>query len=133
MGRLTAGVSHDFNNLLQTLRHTLGLARTYADDPEVVCRWAESGLRQVDRGSRLTAQLLSFAAACLQRPQAVAVAPLLQEMQDRLQRTLGPMVRVWVTGGNETDPGHVRADATQLESALRNLALNARDAMPGSG
>ena len=133
VGRLTAGVSHDFDSLLQTLCHTLELARTLADDPEAVRRWAESGLRQVDRGSRLTAQLLSFAAARLQRPQAVAVAPLLQEMQDTLQRTLGPVVRVWVTGGNGTDPGHVRADAAQLESALLNLALNARDAMPGGG
>lgn len=133
VGRLTAGVSHDFNNLLQTLRHTLELARTYADDPQAVRRWAESGLRQVDRGSRLTAQLLSFSAARVQRPQAVAVAPLLQELQDTLQRTLGPVVRVWVPGGNGTDPGHVRADAAQLESALLNLAFNARDAMPGGG
>ena len=129
--RLSGGISHDFNNLLQVLRNTVEMIRGQPGDEARVRHWAESALRVVDRGARLTAQLLAFCSAQQLRPRAVMLVGLLQGLQETLQRSLGPLVRVELAVGS--DAGCLLADPQQLELALLNLALNAGDAMPDGG
>jgi len=131
IGNLTGGIAHDFNNLLQGLTGSLDLIRRKPDDRERVRRWAEAGLQAAERGAKLTAQLLAFS-----RSQKLEVAPidlsrLLQESRELLMRTLGPKVRV--TLDLDMRANSALGDETQLEMAVLNLAINARDAMPEGG
>ncbi len=131
IGQLTGGIAHDFNNLLQGLSGSLDLIRRKPDDREQVCRWADAGLQAAERGSRLTAQLLAFSRAQKLDARPVVAEDLVVGMGDLLGRTLGPGVRIVL----HPDLSRVAAlcDATQLEMALLNLAINARDAMPDGG
>jgi signal transduction histidine kinase len=130
LGQLTGGVAHDFNNLLTVLQGCLELLSGRQREPTLQAR-VEMALATVERGERLTSQLLAFA-----RRQPLAVARLdlndtLRQMTELIARTVGSTVRV------ETDfaPNlwQVDADATQLELAVINLAINSRDAMPEGG
>ncbi len=131
IGQLTGGIAHDFNNLLQAVYGNLDLIRRKPQDSARVGRWAENGLQAAERGVKLTAQLLAFSRAQRLELRPVAVAALLRGMEDMLTRTLGPMVRVRLDlmAGEHG----VFADPTQLEMAVLNLAINARDAMPDGG
>jgi signal transduction histidine kinase/ActR/RegA family two-component response regulator len=131
IGQLTSGIAHDFNNLLQTINASLQLIDRKAEVPAQVRRWAASGLEAVGRGARLTAQLLAFSRDQSPELQSLNVAEHLNSMTELLARALGPEVRVQVELGNVA--AHVMGDSSQLESAVLNLAINARDAMNGVG
>jgi len=131
IGQLTSGIAHDFNNLLQTINASLQLVDRKAETPAQVRRWAASGLEAVGRGARLTAQLLAFSRDQSPELQALNVAEHINGMTELLARALGPEVRVQVELGNVA--AHILGDSTQLESAVLNMAINARDAMEGVG
>jgi PAS domain S-box-containing protein len=131
VGQLTGGIAHDFNNLLQSVTGCLDLIRRRPDDPERVHRWAEAGLKVAHRGAKLTAQLLSFSRSQKLEHQQVNLSALLSGMRELLARTLGPTVRIQIDLGAHS--AAVLCDQTQLEMAVLNLAINARDAMPNGG
>jgi CheY-like chemotaxis protein len=131
VGRLTAGVAHDFNNVLQALLGGIELAiDELADQPDIRGD-LDLALRAGKRGARLTSHLLSFSRQQVLRPTPVAPGPLLAELSHILLRTLGRDIAVSVVVAPGLPP--VLADAAHLDSALLNLALNARDAMPRGG
>lgn len=131
VARLSSGLSHDFNNLLQVLRSTLELIQQRPGEPGQVAEWAASALRMVDRGAHLTARLLAFTGTQRLSPQTVQVQSLLQSLQGQLQARLGPHNQLQLDPAADTVLA--TADAGQLEQAVLNLALNAIDAMQEGG
>ena len=131
IGQLTGGVAHDFNNLLAVVVGNLDLIRRKLPDDPKLARLVESALEGAHRGASLTQRLLAFARRQDLRPEAVDVPDLVRGMTDLLRRSLGPLVRVETRFPLDLPPVH--ADAHQLEMALLNLAVNARDAMPDGG
>jgi signal transduction histidine kinase len=131
LGQLTGGIAHDFNNLLQAIHGAFELILGRAADEKTVRRWAANGLEAADRGASLTRQLLAFSRQQKLETKPVAVAAVLKRMADLLARTLGPKVELVF----DLAEGHgvVTSDSTQLELAVMNLAVNARDAMPSGG
>jgi PAS domain S-box-containing protein len=130
MGQLTGGIAHDFNNLLGAVVGSFDLIRRKPFEAERVKRWAENGMAAAERGAKLTGQLLAFARAQRLEKKPVVVADLVGGMRDLLERTLGPMVRLKLDLAGD---GAALSDPTQLEMAVLNLAINARDAMPDGG
>jgi len=131
VGQLTGGIAHDFNNLLGTMVGSFDLIRRKADNPAMVTRFADTGLQAAERGTRLTAQLLAFSRVQKLEVRPVEVAAVLRDAEALLERTLGPMIRLDMDIGPEAL--RVMSDPTQLEMAVLNLAINARDAMPDGG
>ncbi len=131
IGRLTGGVAHDFNNVLQAVRGSLDLIRRRPADAERVQTFAERGLDATRRGAKLTAQLLTFSREQSPELRPVAVTPLFRGLEDLLRTTLGPTRRLVLEVEDEALV--VVADETQLEMAILNLAVNARDAMADGG
>ena len=131
MGQLVGGVAHDFNNLLMAVIGNLELlAKRIGDDPRRT-RLLEGAMEGARRGATLTQRLLAFARRqeLLSRP--TDVLALIKDMQDLISRSVGPMIELKIkTSG--TAPA-VIVDPNQLEMALLNLAVNARDAMPRGG
>ena len=130
LGQLTGGVAHDFNNLLTVLQGSLELLSGRQQSDQLQAR-VDAALRTVERGERLTEQLLAFAR---RQPLARATIDLsaeLQRMAELLARTVGSGITIHTDLAPDLWP--VDADATQLELAVINLAINARDAMPGGG
>ena len=131
IGQLTGGVAHDFNNLLTPIVGSLDLLRRrHADDPRSE-RLIGGALQAAERAATLTQRLLAFARRQTLEPQAVDIGTLVDGMAELVRRSLGPTVEVVVDV-----PRHLpaaRVDPNQLELALLNLAINARDAMPGGG
>lgn len=131
VGRLTAGVAHDFNNVLQALLGGLELAIEEVADRPSVRDELEAALQAGLRGARLTSHLLSFSRQQMLSPTVLHLPPLLTELSRTLQRTLGRDIRINIAVQPGLPP--VMADAAHLDSALLNLAVNARDAMPHGG
>ncbi|PWC90966.1 hypothetical protein TSH100_02005 [Azospirillum sp. TSH100] len=130
LGQLTGGVAHDFNNLLQGIVSCLAvLAPTVPDG--IPRELFEAANRSIERGSRLTQSLLSFARRQTLMPEPTDLGELLTGMSSLLERSLGGQISVMI----EVPPGLPAAliDRAQLESAILNLAINARDAMPAGG
>jgi PAS domain S-box-containing protein len=130
IGRLCGGMSHEFNNLLQSLRHALELIRRHPGEPLRVRTLAESALRLIGGGSRMTAQLMDFAGLQSGPQRPVRVADL-AALREPLQRRLGPAVFVSFEGLH--DAGWVMAEPRRLQNAILNLAANAGEAMPSGG
>lgn len=130
IGRLTGGIAHDFNNLLHVVNMNLELVSLYAKEEKVkpVVERAKSAAR---RGARLTNQLLSFARSQSLLPRLVSVNRLLSGMKDLLEISVGSAIEVELQLCDE--PASVVLDPGQLEMAVLNLAVNARDAMPEGG
>ena len=131
VGELTGGIAHDFNNLLGIIIGNLQLLeRSLGPDPSQA-RKVRTATRAAMRGADLTRRLLAFARRQILDPVVLEVGQLLQGLGDLLQRTLGESIEVHISAA----PGlwHVRVDPGQLENALINLAINARDAMPEGG
>jgi PAS domain S-box-containing protein len=130
LGQLTGGVAHDFNNLLTAVLGSLELVRRQIGD-ERQLGLIDNAIKGASRGISLTQRMLSFARKQELELKPVAVDVLVAEMGDLLQRSLGPLIRI------ETDfPADLvmaAADPNQLETAVLNLAVNARDAMPEGG
>jgi len=131
LGQLTGGIAHDFNNLLQAIHGAFELILNRAGDEKTVRRWSQNGLEAADRGASLTRQLLAFSRQQKLETKPLIVADALARMDDLLARTLGPKVELVLDFDRERVT--VVSDATQLELAVMNLAVNARDAMPEGG
>jgi signal transduction histidine kinase len=131
IGQLTGGVAHDFNNVLQVIGGNLQLLKLLGGLNESGLGRVEMALTGVERGAKLSSHLLAFARR--QPLQAIVIDPgdLLRDMDDMMRRVLGPRALV----ATEIAPalGSVLIDPSQLNNVLLNLAINARDAMPGGG
>ena len=130
LGQLTGGIAHDFNNLLTVVVGGLDIIAKRAEDDKLK-RYAENALGAADRGARLTAQLLAFSRVQRLEVRPTFVAPLIHNMRPLLKNVLGPGINKEYDLDEALMP--VMADPTQLEVAILNLAINARDAMPDGG
>ncbi|MBK1838663.1 response regulator [Azospirillum sp. YIM B02556] len=130
LGQLTGGVAHDFNNLLQGIVSCLAVLGPTVPDG-TPRHLFEAANRSVERGARLTQSLLSFARRQTLMPEPTDIGDLLSGMSSLLERTLGGQIGVTIAA----EPGLPAAliDRAQLESAILNLVINARDAMPTGG
>jgi PAS domain S-box-containing protein len=131
LGQLTGGIAHDFNNLLTVISGNLQLLEADAPDDPATRETLASASRAVERGAALTRKLLTFSRRQHLLPRAVRTVQLLADLSEMLGRTLGE--RITVTAECNNDVPAVYADEGELEAALINLALNARDAMPRGG
>lgn len=131
IGQLTGGVAHDFNNLLQVVAGNLQLLAKDVSGDERAERRLANALAGVNRGAKLASQLLAFGRRQALEPRVINIGRFISGMDDLLRRSLGEAVEVEViTSGGLWN---TYADPTQVENALLNLAINARDAMSGSG
>ncbi|MDF1586302.1 hybrid sensor histidine kinase/response regulator [Marinimicrococcus flavescens] len=131
VGQLTGGVAHDFNNLLQVIWSSLELLDRELAEGSTGRRQLASARDAVERGKRLNGQLLAFARRQPLAPVGVALKKVLDDIVELLRRTLGERIRIETALAEDLWP--VLVDRTQLENALLNLAVNARDAMGGEG
>ncbi|XUJ37289.1 ATP-binding protein [Bradyrhizobium japonicum] len=130
VGQLTGGVAHDFNNLLAVVSGNLDLIERAANDGKIR-RFAATARRAADRGAKLTAQLLAFSRRQKLNPKLISANELISNFQGLVRQAVGAECevrlkideRLWLC----------RVDPSLLETALLNLALNGRDAMPGGG
>ncbi|MFD1610887.1 PAS domain-containing protein [Sphingomonas tabacisoli] len=130
IGQLTGGVAHDFNNLLTPIVGSLDLLRRRLEDERSV-RLIDGALASAERARTLIQRLLAFARRQTLQPRAVDPAHLVQGMRELIQRSLGP--RIDFVAEVESDLPAALVDPNQLELALLNLSVNARDAMPHGG
>ena len=131
IGQLTGGVAHDFNNLLTPIMGSLDLLRRRGGNDERAARLIDNAMQAADRAATLTQRLLAFARRQTLEPRSVDTGALIDGMVELVRRSLGPTIDVVVEV-----PRHLaaaRVDPNQLELALLNLAVNARDAMPSGG
>jgi signal transduction histidine kinase len=131
VGQLTGGVAHDFNNLLTVVTGNLELIEKSAADSRKVQRFAAAAQHAADRGAKLTAQLLAFSRRQTLNPKLVSANQLLSGFQEIIRRAVGTGCEFKVLSEESLWPCYV--DPSLLESALLNLALNARDAMGDGG
>ncbi len=130
IGQLTGGIAHDFNNLLTVIVGNLELLEMRVSDPEVLDLVNEAQ-EAADFGARLTSRLLAFARNSQLEPKVIDLNALALSLTDLLQRTLGETISL--NSAFSTDLWPIKIDPSQLESAIVNLAVNARDAMPAGG
>ena len=131
IGQLTGGIAHDFNNLLMVIQSSMELLRKRLPEDERLISLMDNATEGVKRGVSLTQRMLSFARRQDLDQKPINLHKLVLEMTDLLQRSLGPSIMI--QSQFPTGLSLVRADTNQLESALLNLAVNARDAMPKGG
>jgi signal transduction histidine kinase len=132
LGQLTGGIAHDFNNLLTPVIGNLDLLhRRLPKDDAKLQRLVDNGLQAASRAATLVQRLLAFARRQDLQARPVCITGLLDGMTDLLKRSLGPTIEVSI----DIEPGlpAARVDPNQLELALLNLSINARDAMPNGG
>jgi PAS domain S-box-containing protein len=133
VGQLTGGIAHDFNNLLTGISGSLEVIqrRLSTGRPDGIERFITGAQASAQRAAALTQRLLAFSRRQTLDPKPTDINRLIVGMEDLIRRTVGPAVKVEVVGAAGLWPAKV--DAAQLESALLNLAINARDAMPEGG
>ncbi|NLR97184.1 PAS domain S-box protein [Rhizobium sp. P38BS-XIX] len=131
LGQLTGGVAHDFNNLLTAILGSLEIARKRASEGRDVGHLIENAIAGAKRGASLTQRLLAFSRKQDLKLEPVSVTALVSGMADLVQRLIGPAILIDMVFPS-TLPD-VRSDPNQLENALVNLIVNARDAMPAGG
>lgn len=131
LGRVTGGISHDFNNILMVVGTSTEVLRRMLEGDPRVDRPLGALQRAVNSGTNLTRQLLAFARRQPLRPQRVDLAARMPEFASLLRSTLGSRVSIVLEVAPDVRPVHV--DEAELDLALLNLALNARDAMPSGG
>ena len=132
VGQLTGGIAHDFNNMLAVVTGGLELARRVLNsDPAAARRHLDSAAEGASRAAALTRRLLAFSRDDVSKPEWFRPAALVADMRDLIDRTLGDAITV--TLRDESAGWGVRADKGELENAVLNLAVNARDAMEGRG
>jgi PAS domain S-box-containing protein len=130
IGKLTGGVAHDFNNLLQIISGNLQLLEMDSDGTEVQ-RWIGNARSAVEKGAKLASYLLAFGRRQPLEPRVVKIGRVVTGMEDMLRRALGEEIEVElaISGGL----WNTAVDVAQVENAVLNLAINARDAMSGAG
>ena len=131
IGQLTGGVAHDFNNLLTIIRSSLHFLQRPNLDEKRRERYIKTISDTVHRGAKLTGQLLAFARRQALSPEVFEAGPRLEAMADMLDTATGARIQVELQLPQA--PCHIRADLSQLETAVINLMLNGRDAMAGEG
>ncbi|MFP3680516.1 ATP-binding protein [Pseudomonas sp. SIMBA_041] len=131
IGGLTGGVAHDFNNLLQVIAGNLHLLARHEPDNANVQRRVSASIAAVERGAKLSSQLLAFARRQPLSPAVCIPRQVFDGLAELLQRALGETLQIKVSAPD--DPWHIFVDRNQLENAILNLAINARDAMKGEG
>src|ERR1700738_1900135 len=133
VGQLTGGIAHDFNNLLTGIVGSLDLLQTRLDQGRTdnVARYINAAMTSANRAAALTHRLLAFARRQPLIPKSVDANQLVVSLEDLLRRTIGETIDLNIVAAN--DLWLTLCDPNQLESALLNLAINARDAMPGGG
>ena len=131
LGQITGGLAHDFNNLLTVITGNLDLIGRRAPENDVVQRLVTAATHAARRGADLTGSLLSFARKQSLRPETVDVNALIRDFAQLLRRAVGETVILEMSLA--ADPSSSYADAAHFQSALLNLVINARDAMPGGG
>ncbi len=131
IGGLTGGVAHDFNNLLQVIAGNLHLLARHEPDNAQVQRRVAAAIAAVDRGAKLSSQLLAFARRQPLSPAVYNPQRIYAGLGELLQRALGETIHIDVQ--LPQDSWCINVDRNQLENALLNLAINARDAMQGEG
>jgi signal transduction histidine kinase/CheY-like chemotaxis protein len=131
LGQLTGGVAHDFNNLLTPVIGNLDLLRHRLGPNHASQRLIDAALQAASRAATLVQRLLAFARRQDLRTQSVNIGALLDGMTDLIRRSLNPAIDVQIEHGPDLPPA--RVDPNQLELAILNLAINARDAMPRGG
>jgi PAS domain S-box-containing protein len=130
VGRLTGGVAHDFNNLLTIIRSSADLLKLPSLTPEKRDRYVQAISETADRAAALTSQLLAFSRRQPLRPEVFEVGERVAAMRRMIETSVGSSIEVVMeTGGG----GLVNADLNQFETAVLNLVINARDAMPAGG
>lgn len=130
VGRLTGGVAHDFNNLLTIIRSSADLLRVPTLSPEKRARYVDAIAETADRAAALTSQLLAFSRRQPLRPEVFDVSERVTEMRPLIETSVGSSIEIAIEAGSGTV---VNADRNQFETALLNLVINARDAMPAGG
>ena len=131
IGQLTGGVAHDFNNLLTPIVGALDIAhKSLAGDPRAL-RLVSGAIQAADRARILVQRLLAFSRRQHLQPQAVDIAGLVDGVADLIHRSIGPQIELRIDIDRDLAPAKV--DPNQLELALINLSVNARDAMPDGG
>lgn len=131
LGQLTGGVAHDFNNLLTAIGGNLELLEAARGGGEEGATYLAEALRAVDRAADLTRRLLVFARKQPLAPKPERIAALIDDMAPLLRRTIGETITVRAVSADDLWPADI--DRGQLEQAILNLAVNARDAMPSGG
>lgn len=129
-GQLTGGIAHDFNNLLTVIGGNLELVEGVIPDDRSR-RMLRRAIDAVEMGSRLTSRLLSFARRSRLEPEVLNLNDQVIGVIDLLRRTIGEVITI--SSGLEPNLGRVKADPSEIENAILNLAINARDAMPQGG
>ena len=131
IGQLTGGIAHDFNNLLQAVSGNLELIQRNPDKQGSHERWTTNAMRAVERGAKLAKQLLVFSRVQRLELTRVDVNDVVANMEDLIERSVGPTVELALELSPE--PCCAKTEAHQLELAILNLCINARDAMPDGG
>ncbi len=131
IGQLTGGVAHDFNNLLAAIQGNLELLRKRLPNDPQIRRFIDGALQGTQRGASLTSRLLAFARRQDLKPEPTDLGALLEGMRALMERSIGPLISIDMALAPGLPPAKV--DANQLELAILNLAVNARDAMPEGG
>jgi PAS domain S-box-containing protein len=131
IGKLTGGVAHDFNNLLAVIIGSLDLARRRMGEGADISRFLDNAMSAAERGATLTQRMLSFARRQELKLETVDVGDLVRGMAELVQRTIGVGISIDTEFPLRLAPVH--ADPSQLELAVMNLVVNARDAMPEGG
>jgi two-component system, cell cycle sensor histidine kinase and response regulator CckA len=131
VGRLAGGVAHDFNNLLMVIKGHTELLLSVLAPTEQITRKIEQIDRSADRATALTRQLLAFSRMQVLQPQIINLNSIVEEMGKLLPRLIGEDIELMIR--TDEDLGTVRADSSQMEQVIMNLAVNARDAMPNGG
>ena len=131
VGQFTGGAAHDFNNLLMAILGSLEILRKRLPNDPRMLALLDNAMQGAKRGSSLTQRMLAFARRQELKHEAVDLAGLVNNMMELMERSLGPSINIETHFPRETV--RVRTDANQLETALLNLAINARDAMPEGG
>lgn len=131
IGQLTGGIAHDFNNLLMAILSSLELAKKrLPNDPKLI-RFIENAEQGATRGASLTQRMLAFARRQTLNAEATNLTTLIGGIKDLIRRSLGPSIEIVIDIA--PDLGLVLVDANQLEAAMLNIVVNARDAMPNGG
>ncbi|MFA8388353.1 MAG: PAS domain S-box protein [Pelagibaca sp.] len=131
VGQLTGGVAHDFNNLLTIIMGNTEMLQNSLEEDSPLRRFADASAVATDRAAELTNRLLAFSRKQVLRPQVLDVNSVIADFEDMLRRTLGGDIDIEIDLADEIWPSEI--DLAQAEAAILNLAINARDAMPGGG